>query len=308
MDISCPNHPNEPLIEDHRAGDVICPKCGTVVGDRCVDVGTEWRSFSNEKSGNDPSRVGAAENPLLGGSDLSTTMAFSYNSSSYDDGLAAAQRRTASSGDKQMQQALKTIGNMCDKMHLEKRIKDRAAKNFKDVLDAKILKGKNPEAQAAACVYIACREYDCPRTFKEVCAACTASKKDIGKCFRNIMKVKDRPMIGSVRSSEYLDRYCNQLGLKGDVVKAARHIIKKADDLDLVAGRSPVSIAAAAIYMASIASSLPNQGRSATQISEVSGAADVTIRSTYKLLLPKAAELFPEGFVFETPVHRFPTS
>ena len=40
-----------------------------------VDVGTEWRSFNNEKSCKDPSRVGAPENSLLSGSDLSTSIA-----------------------------------------------------------------------------------------------------------------------------------------------------------------------------------------------------------------------------------------
>lgn len=30
----CPSHPQAHLIEDHRAGDVICPDCGLVVGDR----------------------------------------------------------------------------------------------------------------------------------------------------------------------------------------------------------------------------------------------------------------------------------
>ncbi|CAC5424144.1 TFIIB [Mytilus coruscus] len=61
--ICCPEHPYANLIEDYHAGDMICPECGLVVGDRVVDVGTEWRTFSNEKStGNkDPSRVGAAE-------------------------------------------------------------------------------------------------------------------------------------------------------------------------------------------------------------------------------------------------------
>lgn len=39
---------------------------------RVIDVGSEWRTFSNEKSGVDPSRVGGPENPLLGGSDLTT--------------------------------------------------------------------------------------------------------------------------------------------------------------------------------------------------------------------------------------------
>lgn len=51
---------------------------------RIVDVGTEWRSFSGEKSGIDPSRVGAPENPLLGSSDLSTSIAIYYGSSESD--------------------------------------------------------------------------------------------------------------------------------------------------------------------------------------------------------------------------------
>jgi transcription initiation factor TFIIIB Brf1 subunit/transcription initiation factor TFIIB len=37
-----------------------------------IDVGSEWRTFSNEKGGEDRSRVGGAENSLLGTSDLST--------------------------------------------------------------------------------------------------------------------------------------------------------------------------------------------------------------------------------------------
>lgn len=51
---------------------------------RLVDVGTEWRSFSNESSGTDPSRVGAPENPLLGGSDLSTSIAVGFGGSESD--------------------------------------------------------------------------------------------------------------------------------------------------------------------------------------------------------------------------------
>lgn len=70
--VCCYAHPEAPLIEDYRAGDQICSECGLVVGDRVIDVGSEWRTFSNEKSGVDPSRVGGPENPLLNGSDLTT--------------------------------------------------------------------------------------------------------------------------------------------------------------------------------------------------------------------------------------------
>lgn len=56
--VICYAHPDAALIEDYRAGDMICSECGLVVGDRVIDVGSEWRTFSNEKSGVDPSRVG----------------------------------------------------------------------------------------------------------------------------------------------------------------------------------------------------------------------------------------------------------
>ena len=32
--VQCPYHPESSLIEDHAAGDMICPECGLVVGDR----------------------------------------------------------------------------------------------------------------------------------------------------------------------------------------------------------------------------------------------------------------------------------
>jgi len=57
----CKNHPDAPLIEDYHAGDMICSLCGLVVGDRVIDVGSEWRTFSNDKNSKDMSRVGAAE-------------------------------------------------------------------------------------------------------------------------------------------------------------------------------------------------------------------------------------------------------
>lgn len=31
--VQCPNHPDAMLVEDYRAGDMICPECGLVVGE-----------------------------------------------------------------------------------------------------------------------------------------------------------------------------------------------------------------------------------------------------------------------------------
>lgn len=47
-------------------------------------MGSEWRTFSNEKAGVDPSRVGGPENPLLSGGDLSTIIGPGTGSASFD--------------------------------------------------------------------------------------------------------------------------------------------------------------------------------------------------------------------------------
>lgn len=52
---------------------------------RVIDVGSEWRTFSNDKNTEDPSRVGGPENPLLNGSDLSTIIGPSRGGASLDE-------------------------------------------------------------------------------------------------------------------------------------------------------------------------------------------------------------------------------
>ncbi|GLH13710.1 Transcription initiation factor IIB [Gryllus bimaculatus] len=263
--ICCYAHPDAPLIEDYRAGDQICSECGLVVGDRVIDVGSEWRTFSNEKAGNDPSRVGGPENPLLNGSDLSTMIGPGRGDASFDSfGVSKYQnRRTMSSSDRALINAFREINSMADRINLPKTIVDRANNLFKQVHDGKNLKGRANDAIASACLYIACRQEGVPRTFK----------------------------ISDVS------------GLPNMVQRAATHIARKAVELDIVPGRSPISVAAAAIYMASQAS---EDKRSQKEIGDIAGVADVTIRQSYKLMYPHAIKLFPEDFKFATPIDQLP--
>ena len=46
--------------------------------------------------------------------------------------------------------------------------------------------------------------------------------------------------------------------------------------------------------------------RSQKEIGDVAGVADVTIRQSYKLMYPKAEELFPKDFQFFTPIDQLP--
>ena len=87
------------------------------------------------------------------------------------------------------------------------------------------------------------------------------------------------------------------------VEKAASSIARNAVDLDIVPGRSPISVAAAAIYMASQAS---DNRKTQKEIGDIAGVADVTIRQSYKLMYPQAAGLFPSDFKFTVPIEQLP--
>lgn len=302
--IACKEHPFDPLVEDYRAGDMVCSACGLVVGDRVVDVGSEWRTFSNEKSNTDPSRVGGSENPLLNGTDLTTVIGRGTGDASFDEsgGAKYHNRRNMSSSDRALVTAFREISNMADRINLTKTITDRANLLFKQVHDGKTLKGRSNDAIASACLYIACRQEGVPRTFKEICAISKVSKKEIGRCFKLILKALETS-VDLITTGDFMSRFCSNLGLPPVVQRAATHIARKAVELDIVPGRSPISVAAAAIYMASQASV---EKKNQKEIGDIAGVADVTIRQSYKLMLPRAAELFPEGFVFDTPVDELP--
>jgi len=86
---------------------------------------------------------------------------------------------------------------------------------------------------------------------------------------------------------------------------AAIHIAQKATEIDIVSNRSVISIATAAIYLASQASECEFK-KTTKQIKYITGVLEWTISLCYKLMLPRAAELFPDGFRFAIPIELLP--
>ena len=310
--ICCKFHPEAALIEDYRAGDQICSACGLVVGDRVIDVGSEWRTFSSESGGEDKSRVGGPENTLLG-SDLSTMIGpspggrgagGSYSNMSSDAAIYSNRSRpqTTTTSDRALMDAFRTMSNMSDRINLPRTITDRANVLFKMVYEGRNLKGRSNSAIAAACLYIACRQDGVPRTFKEIVAVSAVIKKEIGRVFKLILKAHDTN-VELITTGDFMSRFCGTLSLARPIQKAATCIAQRAVDLDIVPGRSPISVTAAAIYMASQAS---RDKRTQKEIADIAGVADVTIRQSYKLMLARAKDLFPADFNFVTPIENLP--
>lgn len=60
---------------------------------------------------------------------------------------------------------------------------------LRQVSDTKATKGRSLKAVYAACIYVAAKRENCPRTFKEICGVMPdVNKVDIGRCFTAIDK------------------------------------------------------------------------------------------------------------------------
>jgi transcription initiation factor TFIIB len=290
------------LVEEFSSGDMVCGSCGLVLGDRIVDTRSEWRTFSNDDQGNDdPSRVGDGANPLLNGSQLQTTIAFGDGNARSRDLLRTQGKSSVDKATKGLLAAYKEIGAHCDAVSIPKNVSDTAKHLYKLVDDAKAFKGKSQEAIIAGCIFIACRQCGVPRTFREIYALTKVSKKDIGRTFKALEKffaAESATKVGTsagngLSSPEYQTttstnakdlclRYCSQLGLNNQqFVKVSQGLADKMSTVGDLAGRSPLSVAAACIYMASY---LLGKPKSPKEISQVAGVSDGTIRTAYKYL------------------------
>ena len=149
---------------------------------------------------------------------------------------------------------------------------------------------------------MACRQEGVPRTFKEIEAVSTFSKKEIGRCFKLIQKAHEIS-VDIINADDFIARFCSTLDLDMEIQNAATHIAKKSVDLDIVSGRTPISVAAASIYMASQAS---DDRKTQREIADIATISDKTLGHTYKLMLPMASELFPTDFKFITAIANFP--
>lgn len=305
--IGCRDHPNAPLVEDHRAGDMICTACGLVVGDRVVDVSQEWRTFSD--SNNDPSRVGASENPLLD-TDLSTMIGAATGPAGLDDqgNPRYRNRGMMSSENRSLAAAFRDIDNHGEHGRLPRTIKEHAKMIYKQTHD------KNKEQMSsrtrlpvvAAALFIACREENSSRSYKELCTMTGITQKKLTRAIAFIEKTigkRSETMTTENWMESYMPRNCTQLGLSTEIARVASHIANKSNEIGLTLGRSHISVAAAAICIASLASDIKKPLKI---ISEGTGCAEGTLKQVYRLMHGQAAELLPPDFEPAIPLDQLP--
>jgi len=283
------------IIEDFAAGDRICGDCGLVFENRIINERSEWRTFSNsEDNGDDPSRVGAVGDPLLGGDNHleSTTIGMRDGGSGQAKELNRVHgKATNQKAEKHLLNAFKSMATLCERISLGEHVTKQAKLLFKRVDDEKICRGKNESYVQAACIYLACRQEGATRTFKEICGLTNVPKKEIGKIVKIIGAKLGLVKENNDTLDSYVTRFASHLELDQEAEKAALTIALKSQRDGLLAGKSPISLVAASLFFAS---SLSNHPQSAKDIADIVGCTEATLKHAYKLLYEARQIIAPE--------------
>lgn len=281
----CPSCGKRKIVTDENSGELFCAFCGFVINDKIEDTGAEWRTFSNEASNR--TRVGAGTSLTMHDMGLSTVIG-AANKDSTGKPLSASMKSSIerlrtwdsrtqahSSSDRNLRQALNEMDKLKDKLALADAVIEKAAYIYRKAMEKKLVRGRSIQGLVAACLYAACRDTETPRTLDDVAKGINIRRKDVARCYRLLYRELEfkMPVVDPVKA---VSRIASIVELSEKSKRKAVDILNQAKKIGIVAGKDPMGMAAAALYLACITS---GEVKSQKQISIASGVTEVTIRN-----------------------------
>jgi transcription initiation factor TFIIB len=289
--LRCPECDGQ-LATDTEHGETVCADCGLVVEEDEIDHGPEWRAFDSKEK-DQKSRVGAPTTQMMHDKGLSTNIGW-QDKDAYGKTLSSRQRekmqrlrtwnerfRTRDSKERNLKQALGEIDRMASALGLPENVRETASVIYRRALSDDLLPGRSIEGVATSALYAAARQAGTPRSLDEIATVSRVDKDEIARTYRYVVRELGLE-IQPADPEQYVPRFASELDLSDESERRARDLLKTAKDQGVHSGKSPVGLAAAAIYAAAL---LTNEKVTQSEVSEVANISEVTIRNRYHELL-----------------------
>ena len=280
------------LQSDEERGETVCSECGLVVEEDEIDPGPEWRAF-DAKEKDQKSRVGAPTTNMMHDKGLSTNIGW-QDKDAYGNSLSSRQRekmqrlrtwnerfRTRDSKERNLKQALGEIDRMASALGLPENVRETASVIYRRALDEDLLPGRSIEGVATASLYAAARQAGTPRSLDEINNVSRVEKDETARTYRYVVRELGLE-VKPADPASYVPRFASDLDLSEEAERHARDLLENAKQEGVHSGKSPVGLAAAAVYAASL---LANEKVTQNEVSEVANISEVTIRNRYHELL-----------------------
>jgi transcription initiation factor TFIIB len=288
---NCPECAGKNLIHDRDTGETICGDCGLVLYEQMLDKGPEWRAFTQEEKAS-RSRVGMPTSYSIHDKGLSTTIS-QVDRDAFGRKLPQSTRlqmwrlrkwqirsRVHSSMDRNLSQAMSELERLSGKVSISPSLKEKAALIYRKALEKGLVRGRSINAITSAALYAACRETGTPRTLRDIADASLVDRKDVARCYRLLLQELHFAM-PVADSLTYVSKIAEKNRISGRTQGAAIAILADAKRKRFAAGKDPMGLAAAALYIACLQA---NEKTTQKDIAEAAGVTEVTVRNRYKSL------------------------
>jgi len=281
----CPSCGKTTMITDENTGELICSTCGFVISEKLEDTGAEWRSFSQDEG--NKARTGAGTSLSMHDMGLSTVIGpvnkdatgkpISASMKSSIERLRTWDSRTQahSSSDRNLRQALNEMDKIKDKLALTDALIEKSAYIYRKAMEKKLIRGRSIHGLVAASIYAACRTTGIPRTLDDIAKGINIRRKDVARCYRLIFRELEL-QIPVPDPLKCVSKIASIADLSERTKRKAVEILNKAKKIGMLAGKDPMGIAAASLYIACISN---GEIKSQKEISLASGVTEVTIRN-----------------------------
>jgi transcription initiation factor TFIIB len=276
------------MVYDDQRGEIICSECGLVANSVIFSREPEWRAY-NAQEEKSRVRVGLPTT-LLNNNELRTVIGSrgrdSYGKTMNTEAqakfarLSVLDERIQDRTTRNLKSALMELKRIRSHLNLSDDIAETAVHIYKMALTKDLIKGRSVIGMMSAAIYLACRKKGSAITLKDTSEVANITTKELGRCVRiflhniNINKNSPDPIT-------LVNRLGENLGLTMYTRKIAIDLLTEAREKRLTAGKIPMSLAAAAIYIASIQT---GERRTQQQIAIPARTTPVTIRNRFKEL------------------------
>ena len=270
------------VISVVEKGETVCEQCGLIVSERSVDFSHSGKRAYTAQERNSREQTGAPISILLPDMGLSTVI--DKNKINNPDLKRAAKWNTRITWQKRNLLIASTeLKRISSNLNLPNHVREDAMRFYKVAFKKKLLRGRSINAMVAACLYLASRRKNIPRTLQEIIDEASVSPKDVRRSYSILIRELNIK-ISSTDPISLIPRYINELGLDSDTERVAIDLLKAFITKFSVGGKDPKGLCAGAIYLAS---KIKDKGFTQQYISEVVGITEVTLRSRYKDLKTK---------------------
>ena len=287
----CPECTSKKLIHDCGTGETICGDCGLVLYEQMLDKGPEWRAFTQEEK-TSRSRVGMPTSYYVHDKGLSTAIS-QVDRDAFGRKLPLSTRlqmwrlrkwqirsRVHSSSDRNLAQAMSELERLSSKVSIPRSTKEKSAIIYRKALDKGLVRGRSINSIMAASLYVACRKSGASRSLHEIAEASLVDEKDVARCYRLLLQELDFHM-PIADPLTYVSKIAEKNGISGKTQGAAITILAEARRKRFSAGKDPMGLAAAALYIACLQN---NEKITQKDMADAAGVTEVTVRNRYKLL------------------------